>query len=269
MRVRSLGLHTDLALHGWRGRIRDRHDHLVVTFPAAPGFRGGNLLVFERPPEASDMRRWCDLFDTAIGVPPTYPFRSFGWDGLDGEEGELAPFLAAGFEREPEVILAAPRLVAPSVPNRDVRIVALTDDAAWQAAVRVQATASARRRSASYQRILQTVMAANRRLVRSGHGIWWGAFEGDVLVANVGIFRIGELARFQALVTAPAWQRRGIAATLLHHAAEAARGVWGSELVLLASEQAGPGLGVYARAGLVPIEQRVGLGQSRPSSSTA
>ena len=263
MRVRSLGLHTDLALHGWRGRVRDRHDHLVVTHPDVPAFRGGNLLVFERPPEASDLERWCDLFDRAIGVPPAFPYRAFAWDGLDGEEGELAPFLVAGFAPEPGVVLAAPRLTPPEHPNREVRLLALDDDAGWAAALDVQARASGRVGEGWYRRLLRGVLGANRRVVEAGHGVWWGAFEGDAQVANLGIFRVGEVARIEAVVTDPARQRRGIASTLLHHATEQARRLWGSELVLLEAEPDGPATGVYERLGLRSIEWRVGLGQAR------
>lgn len=270
VRVRSLGLHTDLALHGWRGQVHDRHDHLVVTHPDNPGFRWGNLLVFDRPPEADDLERWCGLFDAALGVPPAFLHRTFGWDGLDGDEGELGPFLAAGFERESNVVMAAPRLSPPERPNRDVRIAAITTDALWRAALAGQEGAFEREaKGEAFTDFLTRMMASYRRAVMAGHGVWWGAFEGDALVANLGIFRVGELARFQAVVTDPAARRRGVASTLVHHAAEEARRTWGSELVLLEADPDGPALGLYERLGLAVIERRVGVCQfPRPDATS-
>ncbi len=263
MRVRSLGLHTDLALHTWRGVVRDRVDHLVVTHPEAPAFRDGNLLVFERPPEHGDLQRWCDLFDGAIGVPPAYPYRSFDWDGIDGEEGELGPFLAAGVEREPRLVLAAPRLLPPRRPDPALRLVDVAGDAAWCEAVRLQATTVETGRRVAYEGLLRAVMRLNRRAVEAGHGVWWGAYAGDTMVGTLGLFRVDELARYQAVVTHPDWRGRGVASTLLHHAAEAARTAWGSELVLLEAEADGSAVSIYRRLGLDPIERRVGLGHRR------
>ncbi len=263
MRVRSLGLHTDLALHTWRGVVRDRVDHLVVTHPEAPAFRDGNLLVFERPPEHGDLQRWCDLFDGAIGVPPAYPYRSFDWDGIDGEEGELGPFLAAGFEREPRLVLAAPRLLPPRRPDPALRLVDVAGDAAWCEAVRLQATTVEPGRRVAYEGLLRAVMRLNRRAVEAGHGVWWGAYAGDTMVGTLGLFRVDELARYQAVVTHPDWRGRGVASTLLHHASEAARTAWGSELVLLEAEADGSAVSIYRRLGLDPIERRVGLGHRR------
>ncbi|MBA2666709.1 MAG: GNAT family N-acetyltransferase [Trueperaceae bacterium] len=262
MRVQSLGLHTDLALHGWRGSVRDRIDHLVVTDVENPDFRWGNVLVFDAPPAADDFERWCDLFDASIGTPPWVPHRAFGWDGLDGDEGELAPFLAAGFERERGLVLAASRLAAPESANRDVRIRPLHGDADWAAArdgqrIAIEATGE----EPAHERFITRLMAAYRRVVDAGHGVWWGAFDGDALVANLGVFKVGELARYQAVVTDPEYRRRGVASTLVHHAAEAARTVWGSELLLLETEPEGPALGLYERLGFAPIEQRVGVCQ--------
>ncbi len=265
MRVRSLGLHTDLALASWRGVVHDRHDHLVVTHPLAPGFRGGNLLVFERPPEPGDLQRWCALFDAAIGRPPAYPYRTLSWDGLDGEEGELAPFLEAGFDRDTGVVLAAERLLSPERPRRDLRLAPLTDEAGWEAAVRVQAANAAPERRARYTHLVSDVMRLNRRAVEAGHGVWWGAYEGEVMVGALGVFRVDAFARFQAVVTHPDRRRQGIASTLLQRAAEAARTAWGSELLLLEADADGEALGLYQRLGFTPLEQRVGVIQDRSS----
>jgi len=229
-----------------------------VTHPDVPEFRGGNLLVFERPPEVEVFDRWCGLFDRSIGVPPAFGYRAFGWDGLDGEVGDPTPFIAAGFELERSVLLAAPRLLPPERPNREVRLAAVNDDAGWEAAVDVQASESVR---PGYRGLVSGVMRANRRAAEAGHGVWWGAFAGDVMVATMGVFRVGELARTQAIVTRAGWRGRGIASTLLHHAAERARAAWGTDLLVLEADADSPALSLYQRVGLAPIERRAGLVQ--------
>ena len=59
--------------------------------------------------------------------------------------------------------------------------------------------------------------AAERRLVDGGYGAWWGAFEGDRLLASMGLFTASEgLARFQNVKTHPDARGRGLAGTLVH-----------------------------------------------------
>lgn len=264
VRVRSLGLYTDVSLHGWRGRIVDRGDHLVVTHPDVPAFRGGHLLVFERPPGEGDLGRWCDLFDRSIGVPPAFPYRQFAWDDLDGEEGVIAPFLTAGFEAERERVLTAARLRPSGPAPAGIRLAPLDGDADWRAATEMLAASTDAAARPAYLRLVGGVMTANRRLVDAGRGVWWGAWEGDAIVGTLGLFRVDELARFQSVETHPEHRRRGIAGALLLRAAEEARRAWDTRLLVLVSEDDGPGVGLYARLGLEVAERRVGLGQRRP-----
>jgi ribosomal protein S18 acetylase RimI-like enzyme len=259
MRVRSLGLHTDLALHDWRGRVLDRNDHLVVLHPDNPGFRNGNLLVFERPPAEDDAQRWCDLFDREVGAPPRMLHRSFTWDGLDGEEGELTAFLARGFTVERHEVMAARRL-HPAPPPPGVTLRLIEGERAWSAVVAAQRAAFVRQ-GEEEERFIERLFAAYGRALVAGHGVWWGAFVGDDLAANLGIFRVGELARYQAVMTDAAYRRRGIASALVAVAAEEASRAWQSELVLLEVEPGGAAVGLYHRLGFATIERRVALVQ--------
>lgn len=263
VRVRSLGLYTDLALASWRGVVHDRHDHLVVSHPQAPAFKGGNMLVFERPPEADDAARWCALYDRAFPSSPERDYRSLSWDGVDGEDGYLGPFLANGFERDDSVVLLSERLEPPTTPALDVRIAPLRSDAEWEAAVAVQAADAEPSRRQRYQRLVSAVMRLNRRATDAGHGVWWGAFRDDEMIATLGLFRVDELARFQAVVTHPRERGRGVASTLLHHAAEAARSAWGTRTLVLEAAADARALAFYQRLGLSPSERRTSLTQSQ------
>jgi len=268
MRVRSLGLHSDLALATLRGRVRDREDHLVVTHPEAPGFRGGNFLAFERAPEAGDLTRWTALFDASIGGPPRYPYQAFTWDGLEGERGAIEPFLAAGFSADTTVIMAARRLAAPGRPRPDLRFAPCRSDEEWNDAVTVLASDAAPERRSHYRRLIEPVMALSRRAAEAGHGDWWGAYAGPSLIATLGLYRIDTYARFQAITTLPAARGQGAATALIHHVSEQARAAWGTELFLIEAEAAGPARGLYQRLGLEVIESRVSLTRDRPAPTT-
>jgi hypothetical protein len=97
MNVRSLGYRTDLIFTAFDGEIVDRGDYLVIRSPANPTFYWGNYLLFSRPPQAGDVRKWRDLFAREIGTPPETEHQVFGWDSPEGHEGVIQPFLQAGF----------------------------------------------------------------------------------------------------------------------------------------------------------------------------
>lgn len=163
--------------------------------------------------------------------------------------------------------MAAARLTPPRQPCRGVRIARVDGDEAWEAAVEVQASDATAGHRARYEALVRDVMRLNRRAVAAGHGSWWGAFDGDQMIATLGLFRVDDMARFQAVVTRPACRGRGIAATLLHHAAEAARADWDTALLLLEADADGPALDLYRRLGLAPLERRTSLTQDLQARS--
>ncbi len=63
-------------------------------------------------------------------------------------------------------------------------------------------------------------MTAAQRMVDDGHGHWWGAFLGDVLVGGMGLFfdEARTIGRFQYVTTAARYRRQRVCSTLLDQA---------------------------------------------------
>jgi hypothetical protein len=144
------------------------------------------------------------------------------WDRPDGARGAADELVALGFELEETVVMetGAPR-VPPRI-NRDVALRRIESDADWAAATALQVATMNEMWGADATAYSERQMARYRRLVSEGRGAWFGAFAGDQLAADLGVFVEAGLARYQAVETAAAFRRRGICGTLVHHAGCAA-----------------------------------------------
>ena len=107
--------------------------------------------------------------------------------------------------------IVAPDELHPSPrANPSVKCRPLKGDDDWEAAYLNQVAA---RGTSPFKR---RQMQGYRALAERGLGFWWGAYLNEQLVADLGIFRCGDRARFQMVSTHPEFQRRGLCAALVY-----------------------------------------------------
>jgi ribosomal protein S18 acetylase RimI-like enzyme len=81
-------------------------------------------------------------------------------------------------------------------------------------------------------------------------------------VANLGIVRLGDLARYQDVVTLATYRRRGIAGALVR-----AAGQWALEdphvrQLVIVAEEGGPAIGLYQRAGFREVARHAAVSRA-------
>lgn len=256
MQLVSKGLRSDLAQLDCE--ILDRGDYLCVRSPKEPEFYWGNLLVFSGPPAAGDLERWQKLFVEEFGNRPEVRHRTFTWDSSD-LEGEVQPFVGAGYHYEKSVVLSASEVTSPRYPNGEIAIRSLVGDADWHDLLQCELACREDLPEEGYEDYVRKRMAAKRLRVERGEGDWYGAYLGEQIVASLGIFRNDELGRFQDVMTVPDVRKRGICATLVHHVSELVLAQPGiSSLLLVADEDYHAGR-IYESLGYKPTEELRGL----------
>ncbi len=258
MDVRSLGYRTDLIFAGFDGEIIDRGEYLVVRTPSNPSYYWGNFLLFSDPPRIGDFPRWREIFRQEIGGPPTYEHQTFGWDSPTA--GICEPFLEAGFHLNKDVVL---RSVAPRRPTRyadfiDIR--PLKTRVEREAAIDLQVLCRDPGHEAETYRAFRTrQMDRYHAMAAADLGDWYGAFVDDKLVADLGLFKNGDIGRYQAVETHPDYRRQGIAGTLVFGAGRQAITRYDLQtLVIVAEDQSGASR-LYANTGFEPVELQWGL----------
>lgn len=260
MIIHSLGYRTDLFFPRFDGEVIDRTDYLVVRTPANPTFYWGNFLLFPAPPAPGDFERWRSLFAREIGVPPTVCHFAFGWDGTAGETGEIAAFLAAGFSLDETVVLTARGVQRPDKYNEEVEVRALTEDWEWEAALLNQiACRDPEHEEGGYVLYSARKMDRYRAMVRAGWGAWFGAFLGERLVGDAGVFVEGGVGRFQSVGTHPDFRRRGVCGALVHQAALFALGTIGAGTLVMVADAHYHAARIYESVGFAAAERQVGV----------
>lgn len=238
MELQSLGLKTEMIFHRFDGFVLDRGDYVVVRTPSIPGFYFGNLLLFFHAPKQGSMAEWVELFRKEFADIPAVKHTTFLWYSPAEGIGDISEFQAAGYQVDFSVVLTASSVHAPKKINTEVEIRPISTDAEWNQVIENQILSKASDfRDAEYRLFKQKQMARYRAMAEQGLGLWFGAYLGDRLVGDLGIYHDGTLGRFQSVETHPDFHRRGICGALVFHTAQYALREWGlKKLVMIADE---------------------------------
>lgn len=251
--TRSLGLRTDLMLIAWDGVVDTLDDGVIrARTPSNPRFFYGNFLLFSDAP--TDPRAWVRRFEAAFAADPDVRHVTLRWDAIDGARGAIDAL--DGFFTEEQVVLVTPAPRPPPRVNTDVTIRRIESARDWDAVTALQVATMGEDWGPSGEAFARDQVARNRRFVDEGRGAWFGAFAGDALAADLGVFVEDGLARYQSVETAPAFRRRGIAGTLVHHAGERARAELGAEVLVIVGSPDHTSR-IYESVGFAPRERLI------------
>ncbi|HMI86138.1 MAG TPA: GNAT family N-acetyltransferase [Polyangiaceae bacterium] len=217
MIIASRGYQTDLMLARFDGEVIVRRQYVVARTAASPAFWWGNFVLFARAPLREDVDEWERIFAQEIGWVPGIKHRNFAWNAIDGATGETDAFTVRGYQLNQSLFLLATSVHRAPRSHSGVSIRPLHGDHDWRAALSNQHGALARDRDTpSFREFQACQLDRYRRMVGAGLGQWFGAFLGDKLVADMGLFVDGGIGRCQAVATAPSFRRQGICAAMVH-----------------------------------------------------
>ena len=236
-----LGWQTDLAVRRAGGStVEDLGDHLVVRSPDNPTFHWGNFVLVTDGAAVDDAARWTATFEKAF---PDADHRAVGLVGEPSPE----PWTALGLTVEHEDVLNADRCPEPTPLAQGYLVRQLGTQEDWS-----QSTGLEVREypgdAAFHHGATQTRAAMSTR----GDAAWFGVFEGDRLVAQLGIVDCGSgLARYQAVLTDTGHRGKGLASHLLGVAAQWAAGRGTRTWVIVADANTDASR-LYQRRGFAP-----------------
>ncbi|MBC86829.1 MAG: GNAT family N-acetyltransferase [Bdellovibrionaceae bacterium] len=223
LNIKSLGRRTDLIFADFSGVIEDRGHYTLIKTPDNPGFHWGNYIIFDRAPQPGDLKNWKTLFDrefTHYSEPHHYVFT---WDTGDNDSGEYQEFLDAGFEFDSAVVLSTDQLSAPPHPNEKISVKKIKSDEDWEKVIHLQTLcADPKFLNLNFEEFKRSQIDQYKRMSQAGKGHWFGAFIGDQLVGDLGVFFDGKIGRYQNVGTHPDHRKQGICGTLVYQAGQIA-----------------------------------------------
>jgi ribosomal protein S18 acetylase RimI-like enzyme len=257
MDIGSLAFRTDLAMLEHSGSaVEDRGTHLVVRTPDNPTYWWGNFLLLPSAPrDADEARAWMATFEAQF---PAARHRTFGVDGTRGSEEDLAPFAELGMSTEWLSVMTATQSAVhePDRPNADATFRPLASDDEW--AQQVHLSTAGEDPETDGGAFVTRQAAAQRHLVDAGHGAWWGAFDGDRLLASMGLFTASPgLARFQNVKTHPNARGRGLAGTLVHRVSRYGFEELGAHTLVMVADPAYLAIRIYRSVGFTDTERQL------------
>lgn len=261
MRVASLGFRTDLMLLALQGSSITEQDGLLVVRTAEnPAFWWGNFVLGAGP---AAVERALGAFAEAF---PAADHVAIGIDGTDGAPGVEARAAALDLDVERITMLSATAVRPPPRPNAAATLRRLDGDGDFEQCLELQLAGHA----ADGREFGARRVAAWRALQEAGHGAWFGAFLDGELRAGLGLFTDGAgLARFQAVDTHPAFRGRGLAGTLVHHAAVEGLGWPGVDRLVIGADPGYHAIRIYRSVGFDGTETQVQLSRRPPGRRPA
>lgn len=190
--------------------------HLVVRTPSRPNFFWGNYICFPHPPTENDFENWMSHYKTEFNVNEQ-GYITMTWDS--SEPGKLDAFTDFGFTIEEQLVLKLGQLKVPEKFNQNMEVRLIQTESDWSQLKETQWITNWPLIQSQHD-FLANKIATYRRLQDRGFGQRIGAFENDVLVADLGIYWLDGIGRFNNICTHADHYNKGICRTLVYEASK-------------------------------------------------
>jgi GNAT superfamily N-acetyltransferase len=257
----NLGYRTDLSLRQKLGTVERRADHWVVRTPSSPGFHWGNFFLLDTAPPVFQLPEWRARFGLEFGSASAH--FALAWDRALSDV-ELDVYRKAGLELENDVVLTRHSELGTSAPTDHVETPGLsfalaTTERHWQAVANHFFDLSpARRNDTVHTNFITDRVRGFRELIADGRGFWLAAFLDGDLAGSLGLFRTGELARYQEVVVGERFRRRGIGQALVR-ASIIQAGTLGVSRLVIVARPGGHAERLYRRLGFEEVAHQQGF----------
>ena len=258
MKVNSLSNLTNMIFARNDGEIIERESYIVIKTLSNPTFHWGNYLIFKHAPKEGDFINWVNIFQKEFSHYKKFDHYVFTWDDL--QEPKSLEYLSHNFTLEKSVSLSTAILNPPKHYNKEVVIRTLESQDDLDQADELQVlTRDPKYTYEDYKAYNLGQSRSYRKLISAKRGSRFGAFIGEHLVADLGIYFEGELARYQNVVTHPDFRGRGICGTLVYESGSYALKNWGVTQLAMEADPDYIAARIYESVGFAPVENSYAL----------
>ena len=211
--MRSLEFATDLMVQDGQTEIQRFDDRFVQRTPDEPNYWFGNRVVFYEPPKSAD-----NLIAQFHSDIPEAKHICISWDVPNlSIQSVKDVFESTGLRLEQGDVLALRQDLRRADVPEGINIRPLVSASDWQQSEAIGRADLLKNDApeAGLDTFLKNKTTARQEQIAKGLGQWFGAFDGDTLAGDMGVFNDDRLIRYQSVQTHEAYRRRGICSALL------------------------------------------------------
>jgi hypothetical protein len=210
--IKHLGLKSSFIAGQLSSLITHKAGYSVVRTPSRPDFFWGNYLIFHEKPTQNNSLEWIDCYKGEFDLNKQR-FMTITWDSSD--KGDLSELVKLGFELETQEVLILEKIVKPEKMNTSIVVKIIESDSDWKQVKRTQWIHDWPLKEAQLP-FLESKISAFRDLQNKNCGKRFGAYIGDKLVGDLGIYYQGKIARFSSVCTDKDYYNQGVCRTLVY-----------------------------------------------------
>lgn len=217
MKIKSLSRQMDLMFSRFSGEVVDRGDYIAIKTPSIPNYYWGNYLMFNHAPEKGSLKKWKDIFKEEFDYYSEIKHMVFAWEDEKNIKGDYQEFIDEGFKLDEGIALTTDQLIRPLKYNSQIVVRKVETEIEWKEALELEVmTRREGLEEEKYRNFKIQKMDQYRQMIDQNKGVWFGAFQDNCLVAELGIFYENAIGTYQDVVTHPQYRNRGICKTLLY-----------------------------------------------------
>lgn len=254
----GLGQKTNLMFSKRMGTVLKRDHYLVIQNEDNPHYHWGNYLLFEKAPQKGDFKNWVSLFKREFPYYQNPSHLLFSW--VEQDKGEFEEFIAQNFELDEAKILSASELVKPKKCSEEILIRKISSQSDWNKVIKLQVKcADPKFMNEDYKKFKDIQMGQYRSMSEAGMGYWFGAFVGDELVGDLGIFFDKGIGRYQSVETHPDYRNKGICSNLVYETGLMAMNFFDLKTLVMEADAHYHAAKIYEKLGFAPTEVNYAL----------
>lgn len=212
--LRSIALKSDLLAMQGLSDVEQHDDTIILRTPSEPTYWCGNAIIKTNTSISADadISFFHEHFPNATHV-------KIIWDTPCPEADQLRAHFPERFEIDSYEAMTLVGPTKSSACPAGIKLRMLSSESDWAASAGLASEVAQEEGFDPEKNIpfLKRRFENRRTQIANGFGAWFGAFEGNTLVAHMGMFHDQEIARFQSVETRKTHRRRGVCSALLSH----------------------------------------------------
>ena len=253
--MKSLEFATDLLVLSGRTEVEGHSDRIIQRTPDEPHFWFGNRTIFRDAPR--DISKLIAQFQADH---PDARHICLSWDIPNLPLAEVEPVLAGRdltVEQADTLTLTGALHRAPMPDGLTLRAFEHEKDWTQSEEIAFHQSLAEGYPEPGLRRFHAERTRQRQTQITKGLGQWFGAFDGDTLAGDMGIFHDDQLIRYQHVQTHPDYRRRGICSALLAHALDWAQARAPQATPVIVAEADSDAGRLYRRAGFALAETTI------------